>query len=295
MQIKRSGFVAVVGRANVGKSTLLNTLIGQKVAIVSHRAQTTRERIFGVLTRGEMQIVFVDTPGYHTAKNRLGEHMIKQTTGALEDIDLALLVVEPNCYISEVEQELIERLRRQKAPVILVINKMDTVQKQELLPVIAKYSEQMAFAAVIPISAKLALGVDELLTQIEAYIPEGVAYFPEDAVTDRMESQLAADIVREKLLFYLDKEVPHGIAVYTEAMKKRADADVYDIDVVIYCEKASHKGIIIGKNGAMLKRVGVAARRDIEKMLAARVYLTCFVKVAENWRNKENIIRDLGL
>ncbi len=208
-----------------------------------------------------MQIVFVDTPGYHTAKNKLGEHMVRHTTGALEDVDACLLLVEPDLYVNEVERDLIERLKRQKAPVILVINKMDTVSKESLLPVIAKYSELMDFSAVIPISAKKGENVDELLTQIESYIPEGVAYFPEDAVTDRMESQLAADIVREKLLFYLEKEVPHGIAVYTESMKKREGLNVYDIDVVIYCEKASHKGIVIGKKGAMLKRVGIAARK----------------------------------
>ena len=287
-----TGVFSVVGRPNVGKSTLLNALCGAKIAIVSDKPQTTRTRITGILDEDGYQMVFLDTPGLHRPRNPLGEYMVRRVYETVEDVDTVLLVVEPVARIGIPEQLLIDRIREYGLPAILVINKIDTVQKEELLEVIATYSAACDWLAVVPLSAKTGDGVELLLRELRAHTQPSPRLFPEGQMTDQPERVLIAELVREKLLQNLQREVPHGLAVAVERMEEQGD--VVHINVVIFCEKKSHKGIIIGKNGALLKKVGAAARREIEELLSARVYLELFVKVKEDWRLRPQQIRQMG-
>lgn len=292
-QITKTAVISVVGRPNVGKSTLTNKLVGQKVAIVSSKPQTTRTRITGILNRDGTQYVFLDTPGLHRPRSRLGDYMCKVVTDTVSEVDAAVLVVEPIANIGPAEESLIAQLKQHRMPAILAINKIDTLKKEELLAVIAVYAQAHDFEAVVPISARTGEGLDELLTEIGRYAIEGPQLFPEDMVSDQPERQLAAEIVREKMLRLLDREVPHGVAVGVERWNEREDG-LIEINAVIYCEKASHKGIIIGKQGAMLKEIGRQARVDIERMLDAKVFLELWVKVKEGWRNNQYQMRNFG-
>ena len=292
-EITKTAVVSVVGRPNVGKSTLTNKLVGQKVAIVSNKPQTTRTRITGIVNRGDTQFVFLDTPGLHKPRSRLGDYMCKVVTDTVSEVDAAVLVVEPIANIGAAEQSLIDQIKKHHMPAILVINKIDTVKKDELLAVIAAYAAAHEFDAVIPISARTGEGLDMLLDEIAGYAIEGPQLFPDDMISDQPERQLVAEIVREKMLRLLDREVPHGIAVGIERWHEREDGLV-EINAVIYCEKASHKGIVIGKRGAMLKEIGRQARSDIERMLDTRVFLELWVKVKEGWRNNQYQMRNFG-
>ena len=292
-KITKTAVVSVVGRPNVGKSTLTNKLVGQKVAIVSSKPQTTRTRITGVLSRGETQYVLLDTPGLHKPRSRLGDYMCKVVTDTVSEVDVAVLVVEPIPNIGPAEESLIAQIKQHHMPAILVINKIDTIKKEELLAVIATYAAVHEFDAVVPISARTGEGVEELLTEIDKYAIEGPQLFPEDMVSDQPERQLVAEIIREKMLRLLDREVPHGVAVGIERWNEREDGLV-EINAVIYCEKASHKGIIIGKQGAMLKKISSLARQDMEKFMGTKVYLETWVKVKENWRDNVNYVRSFG-
>ena len=288
------GMIAIVGRPNVGKSTLLNALVGENVAIVSDKPQTTRNRITGVVTRGQAQYIFLDTPGLHKARNRLGEFMDNVSRSSVADVDAAILVVEPIPAPGKAEEELMARMEQLGVPSILVINKIDKVeQKDKLLEVIAAYQQAHHFDAVLPVSAKEKDGVEELFDILRDYLTESPWYFPADAFTDQPERQIVGEILREKLLRSLDKEIPHGTAVSIEKFHERENG-VIDIDAVIYCEKDSHKGIIIGKKGAMLKKVSSQAREDMERFLDAKVYLQTWVKVKENWRDNPGLIRSFG-
>ena len=293
MEIKKSGMISIVGRPNVGKSTLTNALIGEKIAIVTNKPQTTRNRICAVLNRGACQFVFMDTPGLHRARTRLGDYMVKVVRESVADVDAVLLLVEPIPNIGAPEAELIARIRELNVPAVLVINKIDTVRKDELLAVMQVYGAQHDFAAILPISAKSGEGVEELLDVLEQFLPQGPRLFPEDMITDQPERQVCAEIVREKLLLCLDKEIPHGTAVEITKFSERDD-EVIELDATIYCEKASHKGIIIGKGGSMLKRIGALARQDIERFMGTKVFLQTWVKVKENWRDNVNFIRSQG-
>lgn len=285
----KSGFVAIVGKPNVGKSTLLNTLAGQKIAIVSNKPQTTRTAIKGIINREDAQIIFTDTPGVHKPKNKLGEKMAETIDEAITDVDLILYLIEgTDRGIGLANEFILKKIIEQKTDAILVINKVDLVKKENLLELIKAYSERYDFKAIIPISAKNNDGVDELLEKIIEVLPEGPAYYDTEEWTDQTERQIVEETVREKALKCLDDEVPHGIAVEVMTMKKRDNKELYDIEVTIYCEKKSHKGIIIGKEGAMLKKIGERAREDIEKMLDAKVNLQLWVKVKEDWRDNES-------
>ena len=289
----KSAMITIAGRPNVGKSTLTNYLVGEKIAIVSNKPQTTRNRICGIVTRGDTQYVFVDTPGYHRARTKLGDYMVNIARESIADVDATILVVEPIASIGPQEEGLIEKIKASKSPAILCINKIDTVEKEALLEVIAVYSQAMEFAAIIPICAKSGDGVEQLLRECEKYAVEGPFLFDEDLTTDQPERQVMAEIIREKLLRNLDKEIPHGTAVEVTKFSQR-DNDIIDCHVTIYCEKSSHKGIIIGKNGAMLKRISSHAREDIERFMGAKVYMETWVKVKENWRDNLNYIRSFG-
>ncbi len=293
MKITKTAVVSVVGRPNVGKSTLTNKLVGQKVAIVSSKPQTTRTRITGLLNKNGTQYVFLDTPGLHKPRTQLGDYMCKVVTDTVSEVDVAMLVVEPIANIGPAEESLIAQIKAHHMPAILVINKIDTVKKEELLNVIATYAAAHEFEAVVPISARTGEGVDDLLGELSKYAIEGPQLFPEDMVSDQPERQLVAEIIREKMLRLLDREVPHGVAVGIERWHEREDGLV-EINAVIYCEKASHKGIIIGKQGAMMREIGEQARGDIERMLDARVYLELWVKVKEGWRNNQYQMRNFG-
>ena len=293
MTIKKSGIITICGRPNVGKSTLTNALVGEKIAIVTNKPQTTRNRICAILNRGECQFVFVDTPGLHRARTRLGDYMVKVVRESVADVDAVLLLVEPIPNIGEPEAELIARIRTLGCPAVLVINKIDTVKKEELLAVIGTYQQAYDFDAVVPISAKEGEGVTELVDVLEGYLPEGPQLFPEDMVTDQPERQVMAEILREKLLLCLDKEIPHGTAVEITRFSERED-EIIDVEATIYCEKASHKGIIIGKQGSMLKKISSQAREDMERFMGTKVYLQTWVKVKENWRDNVNLIRNFG-
>ncbi len=293
MKITKTAVVSVVGRPNVGKSTLTNKLVGQKVAIVSSKPQTTRTRITGLLNKNGTQYVFLDTPGLHKPRTQLGDYMCKVVTDTVSEVDVAMLVVEPIANIGPAEESLIAQIKAHHMPAILVINKIDTVKKEELLNVIATYAAAHEFEAVVPISARTGEGVDDLLGELSKYAIEGPQLFPEDMVSDQPERQLVAEIIREKMLRLLDREVPHGVAVGIERWHEREDGLV-EINAVIYCEKASHKGIIIGKQGAMMREIGKQARGDIERMLDARVYLELWVKVKEGWRNNQYQMRNFG-
>ncbi len=290
----RSAMITIIGRPNVGKSTLTNTLVGEKIAIVSNKPQTTRNRICAIINRGETQLVLTDTPGFHKAHNRLGDYMVKTVRNSIVDVDAAVLMVEPIASVGPQEAELISQIKRSGVPSILVINKIDTVPKEELLAVISAYSAVHEFDAVIPISAKSKEGTDELLLEMEKYAMPGPKYFPEDMVTDQPEKQVCAEIVREKLLMCLDKEIPHGTAVVVTKFSERIDTEIIDLDVTIFCEKDSHKGIIIGKNGSMLKKIGELSRKDIEKFMGTKVFLQTWVKVKDNWRDSEVQLRNFG-
>ena len=289
----RTAIVTIAGRPNVGKSTLTNHLVGEKIAIVSNKPQTTRNRICGILTQDDTQFVFVDTPGFHKPRTKLGDYMVNAVKDSIADVDLTVLVVEPIPSVGQQEQALIEQMMARRVPAILAINKIDTVEKDILLEVIAAYSQTGAFDAIIPISAKTGDGVDALLEECDKYAVEGPFLFPDDVTTDQPERQVMAEIIREKLLWNLEKEIPHGTAVEITTFTER-DNGIIDLDATIYCEKASHKGIIIGKGGEMLKKISSMARTDCEKFMGTKVYLTTWVKVKENWRDSDFLVRNFG-
>jgi len=292
--IKRVAMITVCGRPNVGKSSLTNALVGEKVAIVSNKAQTTRNRIYGVVNREDTQYILLDTPGLHKPKSALGDYMVKVVTSSLSDVDCALLLVEPIAHVGGPEQVLIDRIREEEIPCILCVNKIDTVEPAELLPVIAAYNQAWdGFDAIIPISAHTGSGLKDLMKELRKYAQEGPQLFPDGMTTDQPERQVMGEILREKLLLCLDKEIPHGTAVEITKFSER-DSGVIDVDATIYCEKASHKGIIIGKQGAMLKKISSLARQDMEKFMGTKVYLETWVKVKENWRDNVNYVRSFG-
>ena len=292
--IKNVAMITVCGRPNVGKSSLTNALVGEKVAIVSNKAQTTRNRIYGVVNREDTQYILLDTPGLHKPKSALGEYMVKVVTSSLSDVDCALLLVEPIAHVGGPELALIERIKEEHLPAILCINKIDTVEPAELLPVIAAYNEAWdGFDAIIPISAHTGSGLDDLMHELRKYASEGPQLFPDGEISDQPERQIMGELIREKLLLCLDKEIPHGTAVEITKFSER-DSGVIDVDATIYCEKASHKGIIIGKQGAMLKKISSLARQDMEKFMGTKVYLETWVKVKENWRDNVNYVRSFG-
>ena len=292
--IKNVAMITVCGRPNVGKSSLTNALVGEKVAIVSNKAQTTRNRIYGVVNREDTQYILLDTPGLHKPKSALGDYMVKVVTSSLSDVDCALLLVEPIAHVGAPELALIERIKEEHLPAILCINKIDTVEPAELLPVIAAYNEAWdGFDAIIPISAHTGDGLEDLMKELRKYASEGPQLFPDGQTSDQPERQVMGEIVREKLLLCLDKEIPHGTAVEITKFSER-DSGVIDVDATIYCEKASHKGIIIGKQGAMLKKISTMARHDMEKFMGTKVYLETWVKVKENWRDNINYVRSFG-
>lgn len=292
MDLKKTGFVAIVGRPNAGKSTLLNALIGEKLAIVSRKPQTTRNRITGILTKGGTQYVFMDTPGMHSPKTRLGDRMIDAVRDTVMGVDAAILVVEPTPHPGEIEMGLIETLKKNGLPVILAVNKIDRTNPQAIGDTIKAYSEIYNFAAVVPVSALKGKGVDELLCETDSFMSEGEWLFPEDALTDQPERVIASEIIREKLLRTLDDEIPHGTAVVIEEF--REEKSLLSIRAEIFCEKSSHKGIIIGKGGASLKLIGSRAREDMERFFGMKVYLDLWVKVKENWRNSDVLLNNLG-
>ena len=289
----KTAMITIAGRPNVGKSTLTNFLVGEKIAIVSNKPQTTRNRICGIVTNGDTQFVFVDTPGFHKPRTKLGDYMVNVTKNSIADVDLTILVVEPIASIGPQEEALIQQLESKKCPTILAINKIDTLEKDKLLEVIAVYSQAADFAAIIPISAKTGDGVDALLDECKKYAVESPFLFPDDLTTDQPERQVMAEIIREKILWCLDREIPHGTAVEITKFSER-DNGIIDIDATIYCEKASHKGIIIGKHGDMLKKISTMARTDCEKFMGTRVYLTTWVKYKENWRDNDFLVRNFG-
>ena len=289
----KTAMITIAGRPNVGKSTLTNYLVGEKIAIVSNKPQTTRNRICGIVTKNDTQFVFVDTPGFHRARTKLGDYMVNVTKSSITDVDLTILMVEPIASIGPQEQGLIDQINGSKCPAILAINKIDTVEKEALLEIIALYSQAAAFSAIIPISAKKGDGVEALLAECQKYAIESPFLFPDDVTTDQPERQVMAEIIREKLLWCLDREIPHGTAVEITKFSER-DNGIIDIDATIYCEKNSHKGIIIGKGGEMLKKISSMARSDCEKFMGTRVYLTTWVKVKENWRDSDFLVRNFG-
>ena len=295
MKITKTAMITVCGRPNVGKSSLTNALVGEKIAIVSNKPQTTRNRIYGVVNRGDTQFVLLDTPGLHKPRSRLGDYMVKVVHESLSAVECALLLVEPIAHVGEPEKILLQRVQEEKLPCVLCINKVDTVErKDDLLAVIAAYNEAHSdFDAIIPISAKTGDGLDELMAQLQKYAVAGPQLFPEDMTTDQPDAQVCAEIVREKMLYCLDKEIPHGTAVEVTRFTERENG-IIDLDVTIYCEKQSHKGILIGKQGAMMKKISTMARHDIEKFMGTRVYLETWVKVKENWRDNPNFIRMQG-
>ena len=289
----QTAMITIAGRPNVGKSTLTNALVGEKIAIVSNKPKTTRNRICGILTRGETQLIVMDTPGFHKPRTKLGDYMVNVVEESVADVDAAFLLVEPIANVGPQEEALIAQLKASKVPAVLVINKIDTVEKEDLLAVIACYSQAHSFDAVIPISAKTGEGVEELLREAEKYAKPGPHLFPADSVTDQPERQIMAEIIREKLLWCLDREVPHGTAVEITRFSERDDG-IIDLDATIYCEKASHKGIIIGKHGDMLKKISTMARTDCERFMGTKIYLQTWVKVKENWRDSDFLIRNFG-
>ena len=292
--ITKTAMITVCGRPNVGKSSLTNALVGEKVAIVSNKAQTTRNRIYGVVNRVDTQFVLLDTPGLHKPKSGLGDYMVKVVTSSLSDVDCALLLVEPIAHVGAPEQALIDRIKEEGLPAILCINKIDTVEPAELLPVIAAYNEAWdGFDAIIPISAHSGSGLDDLMAELRKYASEGPQLFPDGMTSDQPERQVMGELLREKLLLCLDKEIPHGTAIEITKFSER-DSGVIDVDATIYCEKASHKGIIIGKQGTMLKKISSLARHDMEKFMGTKVYLETWVKVKENWRDNVNYVRSFG-
>ena len=293
---QKTAFIAIVGCPNVGKSSILNKLLGEKIAIVSDKPQTTRTRIMGVLTTGETQLVFTDTPGFHRPKTKLGEKMIKAVDETISGVDACLFVVEPKGELRPTEEELLKKFAQQKARVVLAINKVDTIpDKEDLMKRILEFSQLYNFEAIVPVSAVKGDNMEPLLDELMKLAEPGYHFFPEDTLTDQPERVLAAEMIREKLLRNLDKEIPHGTAVSIERMRERDDAEIIDIEAIIYCEKESHKGIIIGKKGDMLKRISTRAREDMERFFDCKVNLKCWVKVKEDWRNREGLIHNFGL
>ncbi|NLV50870.1 MAG: GTPase Era [Clostridiales bacterium] len=290
---KGSALITIAGRPNVGKSTLINRLTGEKIAIVTNKPQTTRNRIYGVINADDVQLVFVDTPGFHKPRNQLGEIMVNTVRESLLGVDVIMLVVDPIAEPGMQELKLIELAKAAKTPVILVINKIDTVKKENLLAVIASYNSAHDFNEIIPISAKTGEGLDELVKVLRTFVNEGPKLFPDDMVTDQTDRQIVAELIREKLLYCLEHEIPHGTAVEITAFSQR-DSDIIDVEATIYCEKPGHKSIIIGKNGTMLKRIGELARTDIERFMGYKVYLQTWVKVRENWRDRSAMITNMG-
>ena len=290
----KSGFISIIGRTNVGKSTLMNRLIGEKIAIMSNKPQTTRNRIQTVLTTDTYQAVFIDTPGIHTPQNKLGEMMIKTANTTLNEVDIIFYLVEPHPIIGKNEATIIEKLKSVHTPIFLCINKIDSVSKEEVAETINKYKEELDLSEIIPISAYEGANIDALLKCIEKYLPEGPQLFPDDVLTDQPERQIVAELIREKALHLLDKEIPHGIAVEIDTMKSRKNGDIVDIEATIVCERDSHKRIIIGKQGAMIKEIGSKARYDMERLLGSKVYLTLWVKVKKNWRDSQFLLKNYG-
>lgn len=291
--ISKTAMITICGRPNVGKSTLTNALAGEKIAIVSNKPQTTRNRITAVCQRGETQFVFLDTPGFHKPRTRLGDYMVNVVRQSVADVDAVVLVVEPVASLGPQERELIASIKAANCPAVLAINKLDTVEPEKLLAVIALYSEAYAFNAIVPISAKTGDGVEELLKELNKFAVESPALFPEGVTTDQPEKQVCAELIREKLLLNLEREVPHGTAVEITRFSERDDG-IIDLEATIYCEKASHKGIIIGKHGAMLKKIGEDARKDIEEFMGTKVFLQTWVKVKEKWRDSNSLLRNFG-
>ena len=289
----KSAMITLCGRPNVGKSTLTNALVGEKVAIVSNKPQTTRSRITGIVNRGETQLVLMDTPGFHKPRTRLGDYMVNVVKESVADVDCVLLLVEPVAAVGPQEEELIQRIRQSGVPALLVINKIDTVDKARLLEVMALYAAAHDFDAIFPVSAKTGDGLEELTAELEKYASEGPHFFPDDMITDQPERQICAELVREKLLQCLDKEIPHGTAVEVTRFSERENG-ILDLDVTIYCEKDSHKGIIIGKKGAMLKKIGELSRQEIEDFMGTKVFLQTWVKVKKNWRDSLAQLRNFG-
>ena len=291
--ISKTAMITICGRPNVGKSTLTNALAGEKIAIVSNKPQTTRNRITAVCQRGETQFVFLDTPGFHKPRTRLGDYMVNVVRQSVADVDAVVLVVEPVASLGPQERELIASIKAANCPAVLAINKLDTVEPEKLLAVIALYSEAYAFNAIVPISAKTGDGVEELLKELDKFAVESPALFPEGVTTDQPEKQVCAELIREKLLLNLEREVPHGTAVEITRFSERDDG-IIDLEATIYCEKASHKGIIIGKHGAMLKKIGEDARKDSEEFMGSKVFLQTWVKVKEKWRDSNSLLRNFG-
>ena len=291
--ISKTAMITICGRPNVGKSTLTNALAGEKIAIVSNKPQTTRNRITAVCQRGETQFVFLDTPGFHKPRTRLGDYMVNVVHQSVADVDAVVLVVEPVASLGPQERELIASIKAANCPAVLAINKLDTVEPEKLLAVIALYSEAYAFNAIVPISAKTGDGVEELLKELDKFAVESPALFPEGVTTDQPEKQVCAELIREKLLLNLEREVPHGTAVEITRFSERDDG-IIDLEATIYCEKASHQGIIIGKHGALLKKIGEDARKDIEEFMGTKVFLQTWVKVKEKWRDSNSLLRNFG-
>ncbi|MDY5576723.1 MAG: GTPase Era [Lachnospiraceae bacterium] len=291
---KKSGFVSLIGRPNVGKSTLMNRLIGQKIAITSNKPQTTRNRIQTVYTDEKGQIVFLDTPGIHKAKNKLGEYMVNVAENTLKEVDVVLWLVEPTTFIGAGERHIAEQLQKIKTPVILVINKVDTVKKEEILQFIDTYRQIYDFSEIIPVSALKGINTDDVIETIFKYLPYGPMFYDEDTVTDQPMRQIVAELIREKALRSLNEEIPHGIAVYIDTMKERPSGDMIDIEATIVCERESHKGIIIGKQGQMLKKIGTLARREVEEMMGVKINLKLWVKVRKEWRDSDVQLKNFG-
>ena len=290
----RSGFVSLIGRPNVGKSTLMNCLIGEKIARTSNKPQTTRNKIRSILTTDNFQVIFIDTPGIHTPKSKPGSFMVKSAETSLNEIDIILYLIEPFEKIKDSDLKIIEKLQKVKSNIFLIINKIDTVPKEDILKVIDSYRSKYNFNEIIPISAIKNINTEELLKNIEKYLPEGPRYFPKDMITDQPERQIVSEIIREKALFLLQEEIPHGIAVEITGMKNRKDKEIVDVDATIYCERDSHKGIIIGKQGSMLKRIGSKARYDIERLLGSPINLQIWVKVKKDWRDSDFLLKNFG-
>ncbi|MCI8312226.1 MAG: GTPase Era [Lachnospiraceae bacterium] len=291
---KKTGFATLIGRPNVGKSTLMNQLIGQKIAITSHKPQTTRNRIQTVYTCEEGQIVFLDTPGIHKAKNKLGEYMVNVAERTLKEVDVILWLIEPSTFIGAGERHIAEQLKKVNTPIILVVNKIDTIKREEVLAIIDTYRTLLDFAEIVPVSALKGQNKETLIKQIFRYLPYGPMFYDEDTVTDQPMRQIVAELIREKALKLLDEEIPHGIAVSIDLMKQRPHGTLWDIEATIVCERDSHKGMIIGKGGAMLKKIGSAARYEIEQQLEAKVNLKLWVKVKKDWRESDFLIKNFG-
>ena len=293
--MKKTGFIAIVGRPNVGKSTLLNSILGEKVAIVSSKPQTTRNRIIGIHTVGDDQFVFLDTPGIFKPRNSLGSFMVKTANSSMQDADAVILVIDAGKPISDIEKNVIKYVKNNEVPSVLVLNKIDLYRREQIAETIAAYAALHDFDAVVPICAKNGKGVEEVLDECKKFLGESEFFFPEDTLTDQPERVLAAEMIREKLLHRLNEEIPHGIAVSIEKMREREDKPILDIEAIIYCERESHKGIVIGKKGAMLKEISTNARHELENFFECKVNLQCWVKVKEDWRNREGLIHNFGL